>query len=329
MSTHQKLDKNISEIYQRISKVIPDVEWKFHAPLIEKINKLKKEKNAVILAHNYQTPEIYHGVADIAADSLALAVEAAKTTADIIVLCGVHFMAETAKLMNPEKKVLIPDMQAGCSLSASITGEDVVMLKEKYPGVPVVSYVNTSADVKAESDVCCTSANAVKVVESLGSDKVIFLPDHYLANYVQKNTKVKIISWQGTCVVHEKFTAKEVEDIKKQNPEIKVIAHPECPPDVISASDFAGSTSNMVKYVKENQPKKVLLVTECSMSDNIQVENPNVEFVKPCNLCPYMKKITLKKIYDCLKNETNEIKIGHNIAARARRSVKRMAEIGR
>ena len=329
MSTHQKLDKNISEIYQRISKVIPDVEWKFHAPLIEKINKLKKEKNAVILAHNYQTPEIYHGVADIAADSLALAVEAAKTTADIIVLCGVHFMAETAKLMNPEKKVLIPDMQAGCSLSASITGEDVVMLKEKYPGVPVVSYVNTSADVKAESDVCCTSANAVKVVESLGSDKVIFLPDHYLANYVQKNTKVKIISWQGTCVVHEKFTAKEVEDIKKQNPEIKVIAHPECPPDVISASDFAGSTSNMVKYVKENQPKKVLLVTECSMSDNIQVENPNVEFVKPCNLCPYMKKITLKKIYDCLKNETNEIKIGHNIAARARRSVQRMAEIGR
>ena len=329
MSTHQKLDKNISEIYQRISKVIPDVEWKFHAPLIEKINKLKKEKNAVILAHNYQTPEIYHGVADIAADSLALAVEAAKTTADIIVLGGVHFMAETAKLMNPEKKVLIPDMQAGCSLSASITGEDVVMLKEKYPGVPVVSYVNTSADVKAESDVCCTSANAVKVVESLGSDKVIFLPDHYLANYVQKNTKVKIISWQGTCIVHEKFTAKEVEDIKKQNPEIKVIAHPECPPDVISASDFAGSTSNMVKYVKENQPKKVLLVTECSMSDNIQVENPNVEFVKPCNLCPYMKKITLKKIYDCLKNETNEIKIGHNIAARARRSVKRMAEIGR
>ena len=329
MSTHQKFDKSISEIYQRISKVIPDVEWKFHAPLIEKINKLKKEKNAVILAHNYQTPEIYHGVADIAADSLALAVEAAKTTADIIVLCGVHFMAETAKLMNPEKKVLIPDMQAGCSLSASITGEDVVMLKEKYPGVPVVSYVNTSADVKAESDVCCTSANAVKVVESLGSDKVIFLPDHYLANYVQKNTKVKIISWQGTCVVHEKFTAKEVEDIKKQNPEIKVIAHPECPPDVISASDFAGSTSNMVKYVKENQPKKVLLVTECSMSDNIQVENPNVEFVKPCNLCPYMKKITLKKIYDCLKNETNEIKIGHNIAARARRSVKRMAEIGR
>jgi quinolinate synthase len=329
MSAHQKLDKNTSEIYKKISKVVPDIEWKFHAPLIEKINKLKKEKNAVILAHNYQTPEIYHGVADISADSLALAQEAAKTTADIIVLCGVHFMAETAKLMNPKKKVLIPDMEAGCSLSASITGKDVVMLKEKYPGVPVVSYVNTSADVKAETDVCCTSANAVKVVESLGVDKVIFLPDHYLANYVQKNTKVKIISWQGTCIVHEKFTAREIEDIRKQNPKIKVIAHPECPPDVISVSDFAGSTSAMVKYVKEKQPKKVLLVTECSMSDNIQVENPNVEFIKPCNLCPYMKKITLKKIFDCLKNETNEIKIGDNIAARARRSVQRMAEIGR
>ncbi len=329
MSSQPKISENLDEIYKKISKAIPQIEWNFHAPLIQKINKLKKEKNAVILAHNYQTPEIYHGVADIAADSLALAQEAAKTEADIIVLCGVHFMAETAKLMNPKKKVLIPDMQAGCSLSASITGEDVVMLKEKYPGVPVVSYVNTSADVKAETDVCCTSANAVKVVESLGVDKVIFLPDHYLANYVQKNTKVKIISWKGTCIVHEKFTAKEIEDIRKENPEIKVIAHPECPPDVISASDFAGSTSNMVKYVKEKQPKKVLLVTECSMSDNVQIENPNVEFVKPCNLCPYMKKITLKKIYDCLKNETNEIKIGDNIAARARRSVERMAEIGR
>ena len=238
-------------------------------------------------------------------------------------------MAETAKLMNPSKKVLIPDMQAGCSLAESITGEDVRMLKEKYPGVPVVSYVNTSADVKAESDVCCTSANAVKIVESLGTDKVIFLPDHYLANYVQKNTKVKIISWQGTCMVHEKFTGKEVEDIKKENPGIEVIAHPECPPDVISASDFAGSTSTMVNYVKKKQPKKVLLVTECTMSDNVQVENPNVQFIKPCNLCPHMKKITLNKVYDCLKNETNEIKIGHNIAEMARKSVLRMAEISR
>ena len=326
----ENLTKNsLNEIYKKISSVIPEVEWKFYAPLIQKINKLKKDKNAVILAHNYQTPEIYYGVADVSADSLTLALEAEKTSANIIVLCGVHFMAETAKLMNPQKKVLLPDMNAGCSLASSITGEDVRMLKEKYPGVPVVSYINTSAEVKAESDICCTSANAVKVVESLGVDKVIFLPDHYLANYVQKNTKVKIISWQGTCIVHEKFSAKEVEDIRKENPDIKIIAHPECPPDVINASDFAGSTSSMVKYVKENQPKKVLLVTECSMSDNVQVENPNVQFIRPCNLCPHMKKISLNKIFECLKNESNEIKIGHNIAAMARKSVQRMSEIGR
>ena len=329
MEISEQIRKETDPIYQKVSKLIPEVEWAFHAPLIHKINKLKKEKNAVVLAHNYQTPEIFYGIADIAADLLALAVEAEKTNADIIVMCGVHFMAETAKLMNPNKKVLLPDMGAGCSLASSITGKDVRMLKEKYPGVPVVTYVNTSAEVKAESDVCCTSANAVKVVESLGVDKVIFLPDHYLANYVQKNTKVKIISWQGTCIVHEKFTGKEVEDIRKENPDIKVIAHPECPPDVISASDFAGSTSNMVKYVKDKQPKKVLLVTECSMSDNVQIENPNVQFIKPCNLCPHMKKITLNKIFDCLKNETNEIKIGNNIAAMARKSVQRMAAIGR
>ena len=326
----ENLTKNsLNEIYKKISSVVPEIEWKFHAPLIQKINKLKKDKNAVILAHNYQTPEIYYGVADISADSLALALEAAKTSANIIVLCGVHFMAETAKLMSPQKKVLLPDMDAGCSLASSITAEDVRMLKEKYPGVPVVSYVNTSAEVKAESDICCTSANAVKIVESLGVDKVIFIPDYYLANYVQKKTKVKIISWQGTCIVHEKFSAKEVEDIRKENPDIKIIAHPECPPDVISASDFAGSTSSMVKYVKKNQPKKVLLVTECSMSDNVQVENPNVQFIRPCNLCPHMKRISLNKIFDCLKNESNEIKIGHNIAEMARKSVLRMAEIGR
>ena len=326
----ENLTKNsLNEIYKKISPVVPEIEWKFHAPLIQKINKLKKDKNAVILAHNYQTPEIYYGVADISADSLALALEAAKTSANIIVLCGVHFMAETAKLMNPQKKVLLPDMNAGCSLASSITAEDVRMLKEKYPGVPVVSYVNTSAEVKAESDICCTSANAVKIIESLGVDKVIFIPDYYLANYVQKKTKVKIISWQGTCIVHEKFSAKEVEDIRKENPDIKIIAHPECPPDVLSASDFAGSTSSMVKYVKENQPKKVLLVTECSMSDNVQVENPNVQFIRPCNLCPHMKRISLNKIFDCLKNESNEIKISHNIAEMARKSVQRMAEIGR
>ena len=329
MSVQQRNLNGSSEIYKKISKFVPENEWKIHAPLIEKINKLKKEKNAIILAHNYQTPEIYHGVADIAADSLALAVEAAKTSADKIIMCGVHFMAETAKLMNPNKKVFLPDMQAGCSLASSITGKDVRLLKQKYPGVPVVSYVNTSADVKAETDVCCTSANAVKVVESLNVEKVIFLPDQYLADYVAKNTKVKIISWKGTCIVHEQFTSKEIEDIKNQNPGIKVIAHPECPPDVIEASDFAGSTSGMIKYVKDNQPKKVMLVTECSMSDNVEADNPNVSFIKPCNLCPYMKKINLEKILDCLENDTNEIILDNRTIEAARKSVIRMTEIGR
>ena len=329
MSVQQRNLNGSSEIYKKISKFVPENEWKVHAPLIEKINKLKKEKNAIILAHNYQTPEIYHGVADIAADSLALAVEAAKTSADKIIMCRVHFMAETAKLMNPNKKVFLPDMQAGCSLASSITGKDVRLLKQKYPGIPVVSYVNTSADVKAETDVCCTSANAVKVVESLNVEKVIFLPDQYLADYVAKNTKVKIISWKGTCIVHEQFTSKEIEDIKNQNPGIKVIAHPECPPDVIAASDFAGSTSGMIKYVKDNQPKKVMLVTECSMSDNVEADNPNVSFIKPCNLCPYMKKIDLEKILDCLENDTNEILLDDKTIEAARKSVIRMTEIGR
>ncbi len=329
MSVQQQNLSPTQEIYKKISKFIPEAEWKIHAPLIEKINKIKKEKNAIILAHNYQTPEIYHGVADISADSLALAVEASKTKADKIIMCGVHFMAETAKLMCPEKKVFLPDMQAGCSLSNSITGEDVKLLKQKFPGVPVVSYVNTSADVKAETDVCCTSANAVKVVESLNVDKVIFLPDQYLADYVAKNTKVKIISWKGTCIVHEKFTGKEIEEIKSQNPGIKIIAHPECPPDVIAASDFAGSTSGMIDYVKNKQPKKVMLVTECSMSDNVEADNPKVSFIKPCNLCPYMKKINLKKILDCLENETNEIILDNKTIEAARKSVIRMTEIGR
>jgi len=329
MELNAEIKRETEQIYEKVSKVIPPIEWAFHAPLIHKINKLKKEKNAVILAHNYQTPEIFHGIADIAADSLALAVEAEKTDSDIIVLCGVHFMAETAKLMNPNKKVLLPDMGAGCSLASSITGKDVRMLREKYPGVPVVTYVNTSADVKAESDICCTSANAVKVVESLGSDKVIFLPDQYMAKYVQTKTKVRIISWVGTCIVHERFSAQEIRDIKKQNPEIVVLTHPECPAEVIAASDFTGSTSGMSNYVKKNQPKKVMLVTECSMSDNVHVENPNVQFIKPCNLCPHMKRITLPKVLECLEKETNEILLPEIISRKAQRAVKRMVAIGR
>ena len=329
MSAQEQFNRSSSEIYKKISKHIPEIEWKIHAPLIDKINKLKKKKNAVILAHNYQTPEIFHGVSDIAADSLALAVEASKTKADMIILCGVHFMAETAKLMSPEKKVFIPDMSAGCSLASSITGEDVRLLKKQYPGVPVVSYVNTSADVKAETDICCTSANAVKVVESLKTDKVIFLPDQHLANYVAKQTNVKIISWKGSCIVHEQFSAEEIKEIRKNNPGIKIIGHPECPSDVLDACDFAGSTGGMIKYVKENQPKKVMLVTECSMSDNVQSDNPNVKFIKPCNLCPYMKKITLEKILNCLENETNEILLDTKIIEAARKSVIRMTDIGR
>ena len=324
-----EIKKATDPIYQKISTAVPDIEWPSFAPYIYEINKLKKQKNAIILAHNYQTPEIYHGISDFSADSLALAVEAAKTKADIIVMCGVHFMAETAKLMSPSKKVLLPDMRAGCSLSSSITGKDVRELKKKYPGVPVVSYVNTSADVKSETDVCCTSANAVKIVNSLRVKKVIFLPDDYLAKYVASQTDVEIISWKGTCEVHEQFNDEEINQIRKENPGIKVIAHPECPPDVIKASDFTGSTSGMIKYVKDNQPEKVMMVTECSMSDNVQVDNPNVKFIRPCNLCPHMKRITLPKILDCLKNETNEILLDNKTINAARNSVIRMTEIGR
>jgi quinolinate synthase len=329
MEFTQEVQKATDPIYQKISRVMPEIEWSIHAPYIHRINQLKREKNAIILAHNYQTPEIYHGVADVAADSLALAIEAAKTKADIIVMAGVHFMAETSKLMSPEKKVLLPDMDAGCSLSSSVTGKDVRLLKEKYPGVPVVSYVNTSAEVKAETDICCTSANAVKIVESLGVKKVIFLPDEYLAKYVASQTDVEIIAWKGICMVHDKFNEKEIISIRERNPGIKIIAHPECPPEVIKASDFAGSTGGMIDYVKNNQPKKVMMVTECSMSDNIQVENPNVEFIRPCNLCPHMKRITLPKILDCLENETGEIIMDKETIRKARIPVEKMAAIGR
>jgi quinolinate synthase len=310
--------------YEKVAKVIPEIEWPFFEPYITSINRLKKEKNAVILAHNYMTPEIYHCVADIVGDSLLLAKEAANTTADTIIMCGVYFMAETAKLMSPEKKVLIPDARAGCSLSESITGKDVRLLKQKYPGVPVVTYVNTSADVKAETDICCTSGNAVEIVESLGVDKVIFLPDEYLAKNIAKQTKVKIISWHGTCMVHEKFTAEEIRQYRNDNPGITILAHPECPPDVIAEVDFTGSTSKMSNYVKDKQPSKVLMVTECSMSDNVSIENPNVEFVRPCNLCPHMKRITLAGILQSLMLNTYEVKIPYHIMKRAKRPIERM-----
>jgi quinolinate synthase len=316
-----------NKLYQKVKNFIPEVEWAVYEPLVEKINRLKAEKNAVILAHNYMTPEIYHCVADIVGDSLLLAKESQKAKADTIIMCGVHFMAETAKILNPDKKVLIPDMSAGCSLAESITGEDVRLLKQKYPGLPVVSYVNTSADVKSETDICCTSSNAVEIVESLGVDKVIFLPDEYLAQNVAAQTKVGIISYKGTCIVHERFTPEEIREYRKNYPGIVVLAHPECPPDVVAEADYTGSTSKMSNYVKDKQPKKVLMVTECSMSDNVAIENPNVEMIKPCNLCPYMKKITLQGIYNSLVNGTEEVKLSKAVMDKARLSIKRMIEV--
>ena len=316
-----------NKLYQKVKNFIPEVEWAVYEPLVEKINKLKAEKNAVILAHNYMTPEIYHCVADIVGDSLLLAKESQKAKADTIIMCGVHFMAETAKILNPDKKVLIPDMSAGCSLAESITGEDVRLLKQKYPGLPVVSYVNTSADVKSETDICCTSSNAVEIVESLGVDKVIFLPDEYLAQNVAAQTKVGIISYKGTCIVHERFTPEEIREYRKNYPGIVVLAHPECPPEVVAEADYTGSTSKMSNYVRDKQPKKVLMVTECSMSDNVAIENPDVEMIKPCNLCPYMKKITLQGIYNSLVNGTEEVKLSKAVMDKARLSIKRMIEV--
>ena len=286
--------------------------------------RLKRERNAVILAHNYQTPEIYHCVADLVGDSLALARMAMETSADVIVLAGVHFMAETAKLLNPEKTVLIPDLEAGCSLAESITAEDVRRLRRQYPGVPIVTYVNTSAAVKAESDICCTSGNARKVVESLGVPRVIMLPDEYLARNIAAETKVEIIAWNGHCEVHERFTPHEVRELREAYPGITVLAHPECPPEVVAAADFSGSTAVMADYVAKQQPKRVALLTECSMSDNVAVQNPQVEFIRPCNLCPHMKRITLKNIRRTLEENRHEVTIDPAIAEPARRAVERM-----
>lgn len=314
-------------IYAKVRHVIPPIEWPAFAPTIHAINRLKAERNAVILAHNYQTPEIFHGVADIVGDSLQLAQEAAKSDADVIVQCGVHFMAETSKLLCPNKIVLIPDSRAGCSLAASITGADVRRLRSAYPGAPVVAYVNTSAEVKAEVDICCTSSNAVEVVESLGAERVIFLPDQYLAKWVASQTDVEIIAWHGACEVHERFTGAELRTYREADPTLKIIAHPECPPDVLDEADFTGSTAKMIKWVADEHPAKVLMVTECSMADNVAAEAPEVEFVRPCNLCPHMKRIQLPKILDSLLFMTEEVVIDPVIAAKARRSVERMVNL--
>ena len=312
---------------ERLHGILPDVEIAALAPLIEEIEGLKKRRNAVVLAHNYMTPDIYHGVADLKGDSLALARMAEKTSADVIVMAGVHFMAETAKIVNESKTVLIPDMEAGCSLAESITGDDIRLLRERYPGVPVVTYVNTSADVKAESDICCTSSNAVRVVESLGVERVIFLPDQYLGRWVASQTNVDVILWQGSCIVHERFTGEELRGYRASYPGIQIIAHPECPPDVLAEADFVGSTSGMIDWVKRERPERVVMVTECSMSDNVAAEVPETDFVRPCNLCPYMKRITLEGIRDSLRDMKHEVLVAPAVAERARVAVQRMLEV--
>ena len=317
-----------AHLYDRVARVMPPIEWPFHAPYVKAINELKKVRGAVILAHNYQTPEIYHCVADYVGDSLQLAKLAAASDAEVIVQGGVHFMAETSKILNPAKTVLIPDAEAGCSLAASIDAADVRALRKQYPGVPIVAYVNTSAEVKAEVDICCTSSNAVKIVESLGVDKVIMLPDRYLAQNVAAQTRVKIIAWRGACEVHERFTAEEIQSYRADHPGVKILAHPECPREVIEVSDFAGSTAAMIDYVRNKKPARVLLVTECSMADNVAAETPDVVFIRPCNFCPHMKRITLPKILDSLLYMREEVTIDPALAERARVSVQRMIDVG-
>lgn len=312
--------------HKAVKGLIPDAEIAFFAPYVAEINRLKKEKNAVIIAHNYMTPEIFHGVADIVGDSLKLAVEASKTQADIIVQCGVHFMAETSKILNPDKTVLLPDLQAGCSLASSITGEDVRALKKKYPGVPVVTYVNTSADVKAETDICCTSSNAADIVSSFDTDHVIMIPDKYLAQNIAQQTGKKIITWDGRCIVHEQFTANELKQYRQTHPDTIILAHPECTPEVVSEADFSGSTAHINRYIEEKQPSSAMLITECSMADNITNQNPNVDFVKPCNMCPHMKRITLPKILRALQTGAPEITIDSQIAERAFKAVEKMVQ---
>jgi len=320
-----------ASLYSKVSHVVPEIEWPVYAPYIAAINKLKREKHAVILGHNYMTPEIFHCVSDFVGDSLALAREAARTDAKVIVQAGVHFMAETSKILCPDKTVLIPDPLAGCSLAASITGADVRLLRQKYPGIPVVTYVNTSADVKAESDVCCTSSNAVAVVEDIarekGVDTVLMIPDEYLAQNVAKQTPVKILTWKGHCEVHERFTAADIRGFRAANPGVVVLAHPECPPEVVAEADFAGSTSAMSNYVGKHKPRRVVMVTECSMSDNVAVEHPDVDFVRPCNLCPHMKRITLPKILHSLQTMTVDVAVDPAVAARARAAVERMLAV--
>ncbi|MDE1151272.1 MAG: quinolinate synthase NadA [Micavibrio sp.] len=318
--------KEAAPLYDRVRRVVNELDWATFAPYILEINRVKKQIGAVVLAHNYMTPEIYHCISDFAGDSLQLAQQASKVEQQIILQAGVHFMAETSKILSPDKTVLIPDLKAGCSLASSITGADVRLLRQKFPGVPIVTYVNTSADVKAESDICCTSSNALKIVESLESDTVLMIPDKYLAGNIAKQTKKKILTWEGACEVHERFTAEDIRKFRKAYPGAVILAHPECPVEVTAEADFAGSTKAMADYVTEKQPAKVVMITECSMSDNIAVLNPKVEFVRPCNLCPHMKRIALPKILNSLLTLTHEVTVEPAVAVRAKAAVDRMLQ---
>lgn len=329
LSPSPDLAASMQEIYGRMDRVISPPDWAIYAPYVKAINALKKERNAVILGHNYMTPEIYHGVSDFVGDSLQLAMEATRVEADIIVQAGVHFMAETSKILSPDKMVLMPDMAAGCSLAESITAEGVEEMRAKYPGAPVVSYVNTTAEVKAASDICCTSANAVQIVDAMDSDTVIMTPDQFLAQNVANQSKKKVVYWPGSCIVHELYTAEDLRAYRELEPDVKIIAHPECTPEVVAESDFTGSTRGIVDWVHEHKPAKAMLVTECSMASNISDELPEVEFAKPCNMCPYMKKISLEKILYVLHTLDNQVVVDPEVAVKARQSVQRMIDLSR
>lgn len=329
LTPSQKHIDATKDIYEKTDRVISKEDWNYFAPYVVAINALKKQKNAVILAHNYMTPEIYHGVADFFGDSLQLAIKATEVEEDVIVQCGVHFMAETSKILNPEKTVLIPDMEAGCSLAESITAEGVAEMRAKYPGAPVVSYVNTTAEVKAASDICCTSANALQIVDAMESDTVIMTPDQYLAQNVANESKKNVVYWPGSCIVHELYTAKDLKAHRELEPDLKIIAHPECTPEVVAEADFTGSTSGIIKWVTDNKPEKTMLVTECSMASNIADQLPEVEFAKPCNMCPFMKKITLENILYSLHTMTHEVKVDPKVSAQAKKAVQAMIDLSK
>ncbi len=328
--TEEEVKKEAERLYTKLKKVkFSEDDCNALAPLTLEINRIKKEKNAIILAHSYQTPDIIYGVADFVGDSLELSKMAAKTTAEIIVFAGVKFMAETAKILSPKKTVLLPSTEAGCSLSESITAEDVKKIKEKYPDVPVVCYVNTSAEVKAECTACCTSANALKVVESFKENTIIFLPDKLMAENVQNLTDKRIIPWNGLCVVHKEFNAKQIKEVKKRFPETKILVHTECNPSVVGLADFAGGTNGMINYAKMNKAKSFMMVTECGLSDRMRVELMQKNFVGSCELCPYMKKNTLELILQVIRKPEKEqvIELPEKVILKAGKAIGYMMKI--